>query len=90
MGLSLGEYGALHAAGVMDAETLLELLARRGAAMARASEGLDCAMTAVFSLANEELERAVSETPGDVWCCNYNCPGQTVIGGEKSAVTRAS
>ncbi|MDR2108331.1 MAG: ACP S-malonyltransferase [Coriobacteriales bacterium] len=37
-GLSLGEYSALHAAGVWDAETLIALLGYRGAIMAEASK----------------------------------------------------
>jgi len=90
MGLSLGEYGALHAAGVLDAGALLDLLAFRGAAMAEASEGLDCGMTAVLNLASEDVERAVAEIGGDVWCCNYNCPGQTVIGGDRADVEKAA
>jgi [acyl-carrier-protein] S-malonyltransferase len=88
-GLSLGEYGALHAAGVFDWCTLLNLLAFRGKAMADASAGLDFKMSAVLTDDTALAERGVAETGGDAWCCNYNCPGQTVIGGERSAVEAA-
>ena len=50
-GLSLGEYSALECAGVLDARTAVELVAFRGKAMAEASEGLACGMTAVLMLA---------------------------------------
>ncbi|MDR0818501.1 MAG: ACP S-malonyltransferase [Oscillospiraceae bacterium] len=89
MGLSLGEYGALYAAGVFDERVLLDLLAFRGQAMSEASDGVDFKMSAVFSDDVSLVERGVSEAGGDVWCCNYNCPGQTVIGGERSAVDAA-
>ena len=90
-GLSLGEYSALHCAGVFTAKQAVELAAYRGAAMARAAEGIDCGMTAVLMLAREKLEACCEEASalGVVRICNYNCPGQLVIGGEKAAVDRA-
>jgi len=91
-GLSLGEYGALHAAGVFDTETLLALLGFRGKIMADASK-LPSRMTAVFGLPDEVVESAVSEvaekTGKVVSCTNYNSPGQIVIGGEEEGVISA-
>jgi [acyl-carrier-protein] S-malonyltransferase len=89
MGLSLGEYGALHAAGVFGWRTLLDLLAFRGKAMADASAGLDFKMSAVLTDDVSLVERGAAGAGGEVWCCNYNCPGQTVIGGERAAVEAA-
>ena len=91
-GLSLGEYSALECAGVFDAKTAVELVAFRGKAMAKASEGLDCGMTAVLMLDRETLQRCCDEAAslGVVQICNYNCPGQLVIGGEKAAVDKAA
>lgn len=88
-GLSLGEYGALHAAGVFSAEDYVSLLAFRGNAMEEASRGIDSAMYAVLSLGEDEINAVLAESGGDVWCCNFNCPGQIVIGGEKTAVENA-
>lgn len=90
-GLSLGEYSALHGAGVFTAKQAIELTAFRGAAMARAAEGIESAMTAVLMLDRETLQRCCEEASeiGVVKICNYNCPGQLVIGGEKAAVARA-
>ena len=91
-GLSLGEYSALECAGVFDAKTAVELVAFRGKAMAKASEGLECGMTAVLKLDREALQRCCEEAAslGVVQICNYNCPGQLVIGGEKAAVDKAA
>ena len=50
-GLSLGEYSALHAAGVFDADTAVELVAFRGKAMEKAAAGRPSAMTAVLETA---------------------------------------
>ena len=90
-GLSLGEYSALQAAGVFTAKSAVELAAYRGKAMAKAAEGVESAMTAVLNLDREALERCCEEASalGVVRICNYSCPGQLVIGGEKAAVERA-
>ncbi|GHV10040.1 malonyl CoA-acyl carrier protein transacylase [Clostridia bacterium] len=84
-GLSLGEYSALHAAGVLDADTLLDLLAFRGVAMEDAAAGIESRMTAVLGLTEQQVRGAV----GDAAVTNVNCPGQVVIGGELAAVLEA-
>ncbi len=91
-GLSLGEYSALEAAGVFTAKQAIELAAFRGQAMADAAKGIDCAMVAVLNLDRETLAAccAQAEPRGVVQICNYNCPGQLVIGGEKAAVEQAA
>ena len=90
LGLSLGEYSALEAAGVFSAKTAVELVAFRGKKMEEASKGVDSSMAAILGLSEEELEKIVRSAGGEVYLCNLNCPGQIVIGGEKSAVERAS
>lgn len=91
-GLSLGEYSALNAAGVLDAKTAIELTAFRGKAMAKAAEGIECGMTAIIALDRETLQACCDKAAalGVVQICNYNCPGQLVIGGEKAAVDAAA
>ncbi|MEE8836922.1 MAG: ACP S-malonyltransferase [Eubacteriales bacterium] len=91
-GLSLGEYSALEAAGVLTAEETIEMTAFRGKAMAEAAKGIECGMTAVLGLSEATLQTCCSEASdeGVVSICNYNCPGQLVIGGEKKAVDRAA
>ena len=91
-GLSLGEYSALNAAGVLDAATTVELVAFRGKAMAKAAEGIECGMTAVMMLDRDKLQACCDQASalGVVQICNYNCPGQLVIGGEQAAVDKAA
>ena len=91
-GLSLGEYSALHAAGVFDAATAVKLVAFRGKAMEQAAAGRESAMVAVLNLDRAPLQEAC-DAASDLGCvviCNYNCPGQLVIGGEKAAVDKAA
>ena len=91
-GLSLGEYSALHAAGVFDAETAIKLVTLRGQAMADAAKGIDCKMSAVLGLDREILAECCEEAAafGAVSIANYNCPGQIVIAGVGPAVDKAS
>ena len=90
-GLSLGEYSALYAAGVLSRGAVISTVALRGRAMEEAAAGLDCGMTAVLGLDREKLQQACNGAAelGVVQICNYNCPGQLVIGGEKAAVDKA-
>ena len=91
-GLSLGEYSALHAAGVFDADTAVELVAFRGKAMEEAAAGRPSAMVAVLGLDRAALQEACDEASahGCAVIANYNCPGQLVIGGEQAAVDQAA
>lgn len=92
-GLSLGEYSALHAAGVFDAKTLVELVAFRGKAMEDAAKGIECKMSAVMGMESEALqnicELACAQTGKYVTVSNFNCTGQYVICGEETAVATA-
>ncbi|MEA4955416.1 MAG: ACP S-malonyltransferase [Pseudoflavonifractor sp.] len=91
-GLSLGEYSALHCAGAFDARTAVSLVAFRGRAMAAASRGIESAMVAVLGLDAETIAECCREAAllGVAEVCNFNCPGQIVIGGELRAVTEAA
>ncbi len=91
-GLSLGEYSALHAAGVFDEDTAISVAAFRGKAMADAVRGLDCSMVAVLGLDRALLQEACTAafSLGVVEIANYNCPGQLVIGGARIAVEKAT
>ena len=91
-GLSLGEYSALACAGVFDVQTAVALTAFRGKAMAAAAAGRTCGMTAVLGLDEAPLQACckAAADEGVVQICNYNCPGQLVIGGDKAAVNKAA
>lgn len=88
-GLSLGEYGAIAAAGVMSPEDVFRVVRKRGLYMQEAvPEG--GAMTAVLGLDASQIEKICEETEGLVSIANYNCPGQIVITGEAGAVAKAA
>lgn len=87
-GLSLGEYGALAASGVMTPEDVFKIVRKRGIYMQEAvPEG--GAMVAVLGLDTEVIEKICEEVDGTVSIANYNCPGQIVITGEEQAVQAA-
>ena len=87
-GLSLGEYAALYAAGVMSEEDAITVVRQRGMLMQEAVPTGIGAMAAVLALENKTIEDVISDID-DVWIANYNCPGQTVISGKKEAVDLA-
>ena len=91
-GLSLGEYSALACAGVFDVQTAVALTAFRGKAMAAAAAGRTCGMTAVLGLDEAPLQACCNAAADEdvVQICNYNCPGQLVICGDKAAVDKAA
>lgn len=91
-GLSLGEYSALYAAGVLDGKAAVEMVAFRGKAMTEAAKGVDSAMMAVLGADRETVAAAckAASSLGIVEPCNFNCPGQIVIGGERAAVEQAA
>lgn len=87
-GLSLGEYAALFAAGVMREEDAITVVRQRGILMQEAVPAGIGAMAAILALENETIEKVTKDIE-DVWIANYNCPGQTVISGKKEAVDLA-
>ncbi len=90
-GHSLGEFGALCAARVIDEETALSLVSVRGRLMEANAAKRPGAMMAVIGLPAEELA-AVCELAGNegvVIMANFNTPEQIVISGEGRAVAAA-
>ena len=87
-GLSLGEYGALIASGVMSMEDAFRVIRARGIFMQEAVP-TGGAMAAVLGLDAKAIEEVCSNTEGIVSIANYNCPGQIVITGEEAAVEKA-
>lgn len=88
-GLSLGEYGALIAAGVLSYEDAFKVVRQRGIFMQEAVP-TGGAMAAVLGMDAAAIEKICEETEGYVSIANYNCPGQIVITGEEAAVSAAS
>ncbi|MDJ0768066.1 MAG: SDR family NAD(P)-dependent oxidoreductase [Ilumatobacter sp.] len=88
MGHSLGEYGALVAAGALPFAHALEAVAARGREMANVSVDDNGLMAAVFAPL-DEIERTIDATDGYVVVANNNSSQQAVIGGASAAVQAA-
>jgi [acyl-carrier-protein] S-malonyltransferase len=90
-GLSLGEYTALYAAGVISFDDALILVQKRGQAMQAAAETVEGAMVSIIGLDEEKVGQFCAEaSDGEILAAvNFNCPGQIVISGSRSACERA-
>ena len=88
-GHSLGEFSALVAAGALEFEDGLRLVAKRAAAMQKACEAQPSTMAAVLGLDDKTVEDICAQIEGVVVAANYNCPGQLVISGSIEAVDAA-
>jgi [acyl-carrier-protein] S-malonyltransferase len=83
-GHSLGEYTALAAAGVLDFDQALRLVAARGAAMGRAARAREGGMAALLGGDLEAAREATAgrrDAGGSLWVANDNAPGQVVVAG---------
>ncbi len=91
-GLSLGEYTALHLAGVFSFEDGLQLVSKRGKYMQEAAVASVGGMVALTKPTEEEAQAVCDAACGDdvLVCANYNAPGQIVLSGSKSACERAA
>ncbi|OIO81301.1 MAG: [acyl-carrier-protein] S-malonyltransferase [Candidatus Omnitrophica bacterium CG12_big_fil_rev_8_21_14_0_65_43_15] len=87
-GLSLGEYSALIAAGVINFEDAVKLVYKRGEFMQEAADENKGAMASVLGLSEEAVEK-VSEKAG-VSIANLNSPGQIVISGLTDNINKAA
>ena len=91
-GHSLGEYSALHAAGVVSAEDAIRLVHKRGELMHREATKNKGAMSALLGLTIDVVEEIVEKgcERGVVSVANHNTGQQIVITGEPAAVAAAS
>jgi [acyl-carrier-protein] S-malonyltransferase len=90
-GLSLGEYTALYAAGAISFEDGLNLVQKRGNAMQAAADASQGSMVSVLGLDEEKVRQLCEKAAeGEILVpANFNCPGQIVLSGTKSACERA-
>ncbi|MBX3745526.1 MAG: ACP S-malonyltransferase [Verrucomicrobiae bacterium] len=86
-GLSLGEFTALSAAGVLGFEDGLRVTRARGRFMQDACEATRGGMAAILNL-DEAVTREICEATG-VELANLNCPGQLVISGPEAGLAAA-
>ena len=87
-GLSLGEYCALAAAGVMSEADAITTVRQRGILMQEEVPVGVGAMAAILALDASKIEEVLGDMEG-AEIANYNCPGQIVISGRKEAVEEA-
>lgn len=88
-GHSLGEFSALAAAEAISFEDALRLVYIRATQMQLCCEKVPGTMAAIVGLTDEKVEEICSSCEGIVIPANYNCGGQVVISGEKTAVEQA-
>lgn len=88
-GFSLGEYTALAASGVVSLEDGAKIVQKRGQLMQHAADTIDGGMAAILGLEDAQVEQACAQADGTVLPVNYNCPGQLVIAGERTALDAA-
>ena len=87
-GLSLGEYCAIAVAGGMSVKNAITTVRKRGILMEQAVPAGEGSMAAVIGLDADRIEAVITGTKAEI--ANYNCPGQIVITGPKTAVEEAS
>lgn len=88
-GHSLGEFSALVAAGALEFEDALRLVAKRANAMNEACKQNPGKMAAILMLDDEKVRMVCEETEGVVVPANFNSPGQIVISGDADAIDMA-
>jgi len=83
-GHSLGEYSALHGAGVLTLEDTLALVTKRGELMEREGALHPGGMRAVVGLGIEEVEAILADFtgPGVAVVANHNTASQIVLSGD--------
>lgn len=90
-GHSLGEFGALVAAGVISFKAGLKLVFQRATAMQRACEINPSTMAAVLGMGNEAVTVAIQGIADEVVvAANFNSPGQVVISGSFKGIELAT
>ena len=99
LGLSLGEYTALHASGAVPFDEGLRLVQLRGQSMQAAAEQSHGRMVSVLGMDEESVNQLCRTVLDDICCeakgtedillpVNFNCPGQIVVSGTAAACER--
>jgi [acyl-carrier-protein] S-malonyltransferase len=86
-GLSLGEFTALAAAGVMSFADAIQMVRQRGRFMQEACDATQGGMAAIIGLDEAKTREACAES--GVELANLNCPGQIVISGPAERMEKA-
>jgi len=86
-GLSLGEFSALTAAGVLGFEEGLRLVQKRGRWMHAAGEKQPGTMCSIIGLSPSDCEQVAAES--GAYVANYNSLEQTALSGNAEAIEKA-
>jgi len=86
-GLSLGEYSALVAAGVMDFKDAVRVVRRRGEFMEEAAAARPGGMLSIIGLDVPAVKEICGKAGIEI--ANLNCPGQTVVSGSVEGIRNA-
>jgi len=89
-GLSLGEYSAQVAAGVLRFEDALNIVQKRSDLMQEACESTNGGMASIIGLDLNSVKEVCESVSGYMTVANLNCPGQIVISGDKDALEEAT
>ena len=91
-GHSLGEYGAMYCANVMDLNTTFTAIQKRADLMDEATKLKKGTMSAVLGLDTDTIQQCLNQVQnlGVAQIANYNDPTQTVITGEEAAILKAN
>lgn len=91
-GHSLGEYGAMYCANVMDLNTTFTAIQKRADLMDEATKLNKGTMSAVLGLDTDKIQQCLNQVQnlGVAQIANYNDPTQTVITGEEAAILKAN
>lgn len=87
VGLSLGEYSALIAAGSLSFEDGLRLVRRRAEFMQEEASNNPGRMVSIIGLDKTVVEEVCQQGGAEI--ANLNCPGQVVISGTNAAIEQA-
>jgi len=87
-GLSLGEWSALHIAGVLDFESTLKVLEARGRFMQEACDEQESGMVSIMNATSEQLDQLCEK--GGISIANINSDSQVVLSGVKSGIAVAA
>jgi len=92
-GLSLGEYTALVFAGVMDFESGLRVVQRRGEAMQAASDAVSSGMVSILGMELAAIEQLCDQArqSGEVLrVANHLCPGNIAVSGHRASCEKVA
>lgn len=87
-GLSLGEYTALVASGILNYRDAIQLVRKRGQLMQMAGSETVGGMAAIIGSNQEAIQAVLDQVEGYVAFANFNSPKQIVLSGEKEALEK--